>query len=244
MSLNVVITMAGTGSRFLEAGFREPKYEIMARGRSLFDWAIASLNNFLSPDVRLIFVCLAENQSVGYVTARCNALGLRGAHFIELDGVTDGQATSAYLSRGAWNQDAPLLIYNIDTYVDPAFLGLRDIRPGSDGWIPCVKVPGEHWSFVRPNETDWVAEVAEKKRISDYASIGLYWFAHAREYADAYEVFFSDPANLVRGERYIAPLYMHLVRAGRRISYSNLPPEALHALGTPVELQAFIERDT
>jgi len=244
MSLNVVITMAGKGSRFLDAGFTQPKYEIAARGRSLFDWAIASLHNFLSCEVRLVFVCLAENRSVDYVKARCNALGLTGANLVELEQLTDGQATSAYLSRQLWKRDAPLLIYNIDTYVDPAFLRPQDIRPGSDGWIPCVKVPGNHWSFVKPDETDWVVEVAEKNRISDYASIGLYWFAHAWEYVGAYEEFFSDPANLVRGERYIAPLYMHLVRAGRRVSYSSLPPESLHALGTPEELQIFVARQT
>ena len=63
MSLNVVITMAGRGSRFLQAGYKVPKYEIVVSGKSLFDWSLLSLKNFINLDTRVIFVCLKANQS-------------------------------------------------------------------------------------------------------------------------------------------------------------------------------------
>lgn len=237
---NIVITMAGRGSRFYEAGYTVPKYEIGAHGRSLFDWSMLSLRNFLSPDSRVIFVCLAENDSGGYVRARCASLGLADVHILELDALTDGQATSAYLSRHLWREDAPLIIYNIDTYVRPMALRPADIRPGSDGWVPCFQVPGEHWSFVRLGENGWAVDLAEKKRISDYASIGLYWFAHAGRYAQIYERFFADADNLVRGERYIAPLYRQLLAEGGKVSITDLPLDDVHVLGTPAELERFL----
>ncbi|GGY55029.1 glycosyltransferase family 2 protein [Pseudoduganella albidiflava] len=239
---NIVITMAGRGSRFYDAGYTVPKYEIMAHGRSLFDWSMLSLQQFLEQPARLIFVCLKENDSGAYVRERCAALGLADVHVLELDAVTDGQATSAWLSRALWQADAPLLIYNIDTYVEPRALAPADIRPGSDGWVPCFQVPGDHWSFVRLGEDGWATDLAEKERISDFASIGLYWFARAADYASAYERFFADPANLVRGERYVAPLYKQLLRDGGRISIADLDPATVHVLGTPAELQAFLER--
>ncbi|WBS02047.1 glycosyltransferase family 2 protein [Pseudoduganella sp. SL102] len=238
---NIVITMAGRGSRFYDAGYTVPKYEIMAHGRSLFDWSMLSLQQFLEQPARLIFVCLKENDSGAYVRERCAALGLADVHVLELDAVTDGQATSAWLSRDLWQADAPLLIYNIDTYVEPRALAPADIRPGSDGWVPCFQVPGDHWSFVRLGEDGWATDLAEKERIADFASIGLYWFARAADYASAYERFFADPANLVRGERYVAPLYKQLLRDGGRISIADLDPATVHVLGTPAELQAFLE---
>ncbi|RBL65201.1 hypothetical protein C3E98_044345, partial [Pseudomonas sp. MWU13-2625] len=67
MSVNIVITMAGRGSRFYEAGYTVPKYEIQAHGKSLFDWSMLSLKNFLASDSRVIFVCLEENKSAEYV---------------------------------------------------------------------------------------------------------------------------------------------------------------------------------
>src|SRR5450830_1109345 len=113
---NIVITMAGMGSRFTAAGYTMPKYEIMAHGASLFDWSMRSLQHFITPDSRLVFVCLKANNSGPYVRARCTALGWHDVHIVELDALTDGQATSAYLSRDLWLPNAPLLIYNIDTY--------------------------------------------------------------------------------------------------------------------------------
>jgi hypothetical protein len=108
--------------------------------------------------------------------------------------------------------------------------------------VPCFQVPGEHWSFVRLGADGWAVDLAEKQRISEYASIGLYWFADGAGYADAYERFFADPANLVRGERYIAPLYRQLLRDGGKISISDLAPDSVHVLGTPAELELFLAR--
>jgi len=240
MANNIVITMAGRGSRFYDAGYTVPKYEIMAHGRSLFDWSMLSLRNFLTAESRVIFVCLAENNSGEYVRSRCKQLGLEDVHIVELDALTDGQATSAYCSRALWHEDAPLLIYNIDTYVEPAVLNPADIRTGSDGWVPCFQVPGAHWSFVKLGDDGWAVDLAEKTRISDHASIGLYWFAHSGRYAQLYDRFFADENNLVRGERYIAPLYRQLLAEEGKVSISDLPVESVHVLGTPAELDQFL----
>ena len=241
MSLNVVITMAGRGSRFYDAGYTVPKYEIIAHDRSLFEWSMLSLNNFLTSDSRVIFVCLEENKSSDFVLKQTKALGITDVHIIELKEITDGQATSAYLSRELWMPDCPLLIYNIDTYVKPHALQPCGIRLGSDGWVPCFQVPGEHWSFVKLGDDGWAVDLAEKQRISDYASIGLYWFSHAGRYVELYDRFFSDPKNLIRGEKYIAPLYRQLIAEGGKVSLSSLNLFDTHVLGTPAELKRFIQ---
>lgn len=240
VTTNVVITMAGRGSRFYDAGYTLPKYEISAHGRSLFAWSMQSLRNFLTPSSQIVFVCLAENHSTDFVLAQCRALGLGKASIVELDEVTDGQATSAYLSRDLWAREAPLIIYNIDTFVNPRSLHPEQIRPGSDGWVPCFRIDGDHWSFVKLGDDNWAVDVAEKQRISDYASIGLYWFAQAEQYVRAYEEFFAEPANLVCRERYVAPLYKHFIHTGRKVSHSDLPVGDVHVLGTPNELNEFL----
>lgn len=242
MAQNIVITMAGRGSRFYEAGYTVPKYEIMAHGRSLFEWSMLSIRNFLDADSRVIFVCLAENKSADYVNKQCRILGLENVCVVELNQITDGQATSAYVCRDLWRQDLPLLIYNIDTYVNPRVLRPEDIRVGSDGWVPCFRVPGDHWSFVKLGLDGWAVDIAEKRRISDLASIGLYWFARADQYITAYDTFFLDPNNLVRGERYIAPLYKHLIQVGCHVSVAELPEREVNVLGTPAELQIFMDK--
>jgi hypothetical protein len=242
MTQNIVITMAGRSSRFYEAGYAVPKYQIMAHGHSLFYWSMLSLKNFLKRDTRLVFVCLADNDSSDYVRAECSTLGLSDVQIVELPTITDGQATSAYASRAFWQLDAPLLIYNIDTYVHPRALQPEQIRDGSDGWIPCFRVPGDHWSFVQLGDDEWATKVVEKNRISDDASIGLYWFARAGDFVCAYEEFFSNPASLVKGERYIAPLYQNFIQHHKKISITDLPVPDVHVLGTPMELDIFLSK--
>ncbi len=240
MNNTIVITMAGRGSRFYQAGYTVPKYQIEAHGHSLFYWSMLSLRHFINADSRLVFVCLKENHSGDYVHNQCAALGIADVEIFELDALTDGQATSAYLSRGLWRDDGPLIIYNIDTYVEPDALQPDAIRAGADGWVPCFQVPGTHWSFVKLGDDGWATEVVEKRRISDYASIGLYWFARGADYVAAYERYFADAANLVGGERYVAPLYQQLLHDGKKIAIADLDPARVHVLGTPAELADFL----
>ena len=242
MCINVVVTMAGRGRRFAEAGYKVPKYEIRARGRSLFEWSMSSLANFLTRESRLVFVCLSENNAGGFLRKNLPWLSLSDARILELEAVTDGQATSAYRSRDLWRLDAPLLIYNIDTHISPDRLSPALIRAGSDGWVPCAPLAGDHWSFVALGEAGWAVAVAEKERISNYASLGLYWFASARDFLEAYEHVESNAWASADGERYVAPLYGRLIQRGGRVSISVLPPSCVDVLGTPAELDAFVQK--
>ena len=235
---NIVITMAGRGQRFIEAGYKVPKYEISARGRSLFDWSMSSLANFFGPESRVLFVCLKENRSGPFLRDNLSRLPIGDARILELDAVTDGQATSAYRSKDLWHLDAPLLIYNIDTYIDPNRLAPKLIKAESAGWMPCARLSGDHWSFVALGEDGWAVDVAEKTRISDYASLGLYWFAKASDFLAAYEA--DAGSGQTMGERYVAPLYKHLLRKGGKVSISLFPTGSFGILGTPRELKSFV----
>ena len=230
--------MAGRGQRFRDAGYASPKYEIPVRGRSVFDWAMASLDNFITPSARLIFATLRDNDATAFLNTRRPAWPTRDIHVRELPQVTPGQASTAYACRDLWRPASPLLIYNIDTHVEPACLSPAHIPPGADGWIPCARLPGDHWSFARPGADGWVIEVAEKRRISAHCSIGLYWFAQPADFVAAYEESLQDAATQP-AERYVAPLYDWLIRAHRKVAISEVPTNHVHALGTPAELEAF-----
>lgn len=242
MTHTIVITMAGRGARFRDADYKVPKYEIVVHNRTLFEWSMHSLRHFLSAPSKIVFVCWAENHSRDFVLNQSRALGLHQVDVFEIDQMTDGQATSAYVSRALWLTDSPLLIYNIDTYVNPKCLRPELIRAGSDGWIPCFRAQGSHWSFVQVDSTQWAERVTEKEPVSDWASIGLYWFARAQDYVSAYEDYYAQGQHRVNGERYIAPMYNQLIQEGRRVSISELPADAIHALGTPRELHDFEQR--
>ncbi len=239
--IDVVITMGGLGSRFRKAGYTVPKYMIEAKGKTLFEWSMISLDGYKKDVNQYIFIAMKEEgiDMEGFIKEKCQELEIDNYHLILLDYLTDGQATTATLAEKYWNKEHALLIYNIDTYVEPGQMNSEELK--GDGFIPCFKAEGNHWSFVRLDEQERVVEIKEKQRISDHCTLGAYYFKTCDLYKKLYDEYYSEEKNLVKGEKYVAPLYDYLLSKGGEIYISDIAPERVHVLGTPEELQYFLE---
>lgn len=239
MTGTMAITMAGMGSRFAKAGYDRPKYEIEALGRPLFDWSMLSLTAFRDAGWRFRFATRAGLDAAPYLRARCAALGIEVDGVLELDGLTDGQATTALMLAEDAPADAPFAIYNIDTFVAPGAMTPPDPADCA-GWIPCFPAPGDDWSFARLNREGRVAELREKTRISDHATLGLYWFDAAGRYREVYRDHFARPDGAEKGERYVAPMYNRMIEAGASVRIIDLALDDVGMLGTPEQVDAFV----
>ena len=143
------------------------------------------------------------------------------------------------LAAKYWDREHALLIYNIDTYVEAGEMNSGELK--GDGFIPCFRAEGDHWSFVRLDDEGRVAEIKEKKRISDHCTLGAYYFKTCGLYEDLYNEYYRDSEReLVNGEKYVAPLYDHLLSKGGEIYISDISPDKVHVLGTPEELKVFL----
>jgi NDP-sugar pyrophosphorylase family protein len=233
----VVITMAGNGERFRKAGYALPKFKIEVRGHTLFHWAVRSLRAWIEAGSEFIFAARREHAPDAFIAREAESLGIGRYEIVRLDHPTDGQATTALIAgRHLSRRDAPVVIYNIDTYVEPEALSPSAAR--GDGWIPCFPGKGDAWSFARADEGGRVQEVAEKRRIAPHASIGLYWFRSFDLYSDCYVEHFSGERRET-GERYIAPMYNTLIARSGEVRLTLLPESAVHPLGTPEQVEAF-----
>lgn len=238
-NLDIVITMGGLGSRFRKAGYTVPKFMIETRGKTLFEWSILSLKGFADCAARYIFIAMRDESAdvETFIAEQCKALGIADYKLLLLDYLTDGQATTAELASKYWNPEHGLLIYNIDTYVVPGAMNAAELK--GDGFIPCFLGEGDHWSFVRLDESSKAVEVREKTRISENCTLGAYYFKSCALYEKLYREFYADNANLEKGEKYIAPMYNYLIQKGGEVYISVVPTEAVHVLGTPEEVKAF-----
>lgn len=239
--IDVVITMGGLGSRFRKAGYTVPKYMIEAKGKTLFEWSMISLDGYKKDVNQYIFIAMKEEgiDMEGFIKEKCQELEIDNYHLILLDYLTDGQATTATLAEKYWDKEHALLIYNIDTYVEPGQMNSEELK--GDGFIPCFKAEGDHWSFVRLDAQERVVEIKEKQRISDHCTLGAYYFKTCGLYKKLYDEYYSEEKNLVKGEKYVAPLYDYLLSKGGEIYISDIAPERVHVLGTPEELEYFLE---
>ncbi len=237
--MDIVITMAGAGSRFRKAGYSVPKFMIEAHGKSLFEWSMLSLLDYVKEDTHFFFIVRKEDNAASFIEEKCKELGFGDFKVIELDYITDGQATTAMLAAPYWHGTAELMIYNIDTYVEAYEMKASDIK--GDGFIPCFKAAGDHWSFVRLDDKGRAVEVREKERISDNCTLGAYYFSSCDLYEAMYKEYYSSDANLEKGEKYVAPLYNFMIEKGMDVYISTVDYDKVHVLGTPEELKVFID---
>lgn len=240
--IDVVITMGGLGSRFRKMGYDIPKYMIEAKGKSLFEWSMISLEGYRKEVNQYIFIAMRDDKSdvEAFINSKCQELDIKNYHVIVLDYLTDGQATTAMKAAQYWNRENSLLIYNIDTYVEAGEMNSKDLK--GDGYIPCFQAEGDRWSFVRLDESGKVVEIKEKQRISSYCTLGAYYFKTCALYESLYNEYYSNSKNLVNGEKYVAPLYDYLLSKGGDIYISDIDSNKVHVLGTPEELNYFLNR--
>lgn len=236
--LAIIITMAGTGSRFKDAGYNIPKYQIKAKGKTLFEWSMDSLLDYNIHTYKYIFVVKKEDNASDFIKKICNKYQLSNIDIIEIDHLTDGQATTCMLAIPYCHPDDAILVYNIDTYVEPYELKYSNLC--GDGHIPCFYAEGTHWSFVKLNLEGKVIEVKEKERISNNCSIGAYYFSSAKLYQQLYDEFYKGNEKSNKNEKYISPLFNYMLQKNLSVSMSNISAEKVHVLGTPEELNCFL----
>ncbi len=233
--MTVLVTMAGSGSRFRLEGYKVPKFMIRAKGKTLFEWSMSSLRNFF--DQHFIFACLEEHDSK-WISQMAAEIGIGNATIQSRSQVSLGQAQTAYDVLGHVNKRDALWIYNIDTYIEEGVTP-TDIS-GYQGCVHVFESCNSAMSFVRYDDSGRVVEIAEKKVISPWATVGVYGFESATLYSELYkEVYRSSFKNEVNGERYVAPMYDWILRLGGSINSPRLSHSFVHVLGTPQELLDF-----
>lgn len=233
--MNIVMPMAGRGSRFSQIGIATPKPLIPVRGKPMYAWATEGLP--LAQAKRLIFICLDEHLSD---RALADDIQSRyAAHhpiIVALDHVTEGQACTVLTAREWIALDEPLLIFNADTYC-PTTLGGALARLGPvDGVLDVFRAEGDRWSFARVDEQFRVLETAEKRRISEWATTGLYYFRQGSDFVRHAEAMIAANERS-NNEFYVAPVYNRMIAAGADVRANPVPQ--VWVLGTPEDLARF-----
>lgn len=234
--MNIIITMAGEGSRFKDIGFDIPKHEIIAKGKTLFEWSLLSLSDFF--DENFCFIVRKGHYNFDFINNQCTKLKINNYEIIEISSLTSGQAETCMFADKYLEDDSEILIYNIDTYIEEGCLLKGDIKNSYEGFIPVFNGDGDKWSFIKLDENDNVIDVTEKIRISNLCSIGLYYFRSWNDFKNIYKKYRQEIIEKFK-EVYIAPMYKYLIDKKVRIGYSVIDKKRVHILGTPADVQEF-----
>jgi NDP-sugar pyrophosphorylase family protein len=238
--LNIVIPMAGAGSRFEKEGYTDPKPLIRVNGTPMIKAVVDNLRP--TRPHRFIFICQQAHVEAYGLRDRLSAWA-PGCAIVEITGLTEGAACTVLTATDLINTDAPLMIANSDQYVDAdidEYLGVLD-RESLDGLIMTMWADDTKWSFVGLDDEGLVTRVVEKEVISNEATVGIYNFRTGRSFVHAAGSMIANNER-VNNEFYVAPTYNQLIRAGGRIGIHNVGRvgEGMYGLGTPADLVAFL----
>jgi HAD superfamily hydrolase (TIGR01509 family) len=233
--LNVVIPMAGAGSRFEQAGYTFPKPLIEINNQPMIQVVLKNLNI----DANYIFVVQKLHRQKYNLDLMLNLIS-PNCKIIEVDGVTEGAACTSLLTKELINNDQPLILANSDQYIEwnsNEFM-YKMYEQNLDGGILTFESTHPKWSYAKINKNGQVVEVAEKKPISNHATVGIYYWKHGSDFVKYAESMIKKNIR-VNNEFYICPVFNEAIADNKNIKIYNI--EKMWGIGTPEDLQYFLE---
>jgi dTDP-glucose pyrophosphorylase len=237
--LNVVIPMAGEGSRFASAGYELPKPFIDVDGYPMIERVI---ENLAYPGARYILI-VQERHLEAHLDLFASLSQSHPIDIVPIDVKTEGSACTVLFARGLINNASPLLIANCDQLVDGGIQEMVDDckRSKFDGSIMVFDEPGRDgkWSYVKLDTEGHVSEAREKIPISSLATVGIYLFSKGADFVDAAieMILLRDRTN---NEYYTCPVYNYCIRNEKKIGIYEITSDAMHGIGTPDDLSHYL----
>jgi len=242
VALNIVVPMAGRGSRFTQASHTTPKPLIPMNGKPMIQWVIENIRPQRSH--RFIFICQREHlESYPEVSRMLQSL-CPGCVILTLNEVTDGAACTVLTARDLIDYESPLMIANSDQYVEldiNDYLAVGD-SPDIDALIMTFWSDHPKWSYCRMRPDGTVSEVVEKEVVSNEATVGIYNFRRGCDFVRAADRMIEMDLR-VNNEFYVAPTYNQLIDRGGRVITKNIGKDrdGMYGLGVPEDLEFFMK---
>lgn len=233
--LNILIPMAGAGSRFEQAGYTFPKPLIEVNGKPMIQVVVENLNI----DANYIYVVQKSHREKYNLDTMLNLI-TPGCKIVEVDGITEGAACTALLAKEFINNDSPLFFANSDQFVewDSNEFMYKMQESNCDGGIVTFKATHPKWSFARVDDNGLVTEVAEKNPISDNATVGYYYWKQGSDFIKYAEQMIERNIR-VNNEFYVCPVFNQAIEDCKKIRIFE--SSKMWGLGTPEDLKFYLE---
>lgn len=249
--MNILIPMAGAGSRFSQAGYKVHKPAILTTDRrsgNSYPMVICATMDLpgIQPDgSNLIYVMrdfhesdgMKENLQKYYAKAR----------FITVNHLTEGQASTCMLAKELIDSDEELLIAGCDNgmvFDSGKFTSLcksADVMVFTYRHNEAVEEKPEAYGWVYVDKDDNVIDVSIKKPISDtpkedHAIVATFWFRHGRFFVEAAEKMIGEN-DRVNGEFYVDQVIKHALTLGMKVKVFEI--DRYIGWGTPRDYESY-----
>jgi beta-phosphoglucomutase-like phosphatase (HAD superfamily)/dTDP-glucose pyrophosphorylase len=233
--MNVLIPMAGAGSRFASAGYTFPKPLIEVNGKPMIQVVVENLNI----EANYIFIVQKEHYEKYSLQYLLNLIA-PNCNIVQVDGITEGAACTTLLAKELINNDHPLVMANSDQFVEwnsnECLYAFN--ADGIDGGIVSFEATHPKWSYAKVGEDGFVSEVAEKKPISNNATVGIYFWKKGSDYVKYAEQMIEKDIR-TNNEFYVCPVFNEAIQDGKKVRIKDI--DKMWGIGTPEDLNYFLE---
>lgn len=236
---NILIPMAGLGSRFSNEGFKNIKPLIPLNGKTFIEWSIDSVD-FKSVKTQFIFVILEKHSNVLYSHLK----NIKPDCIItSVPELTRGAVETALAAQEYINNDDPLIITNSDQifewnkekYVEYLH------ESNTDADVVVVNANTNKFSYIKLDENNFGLKLTEKEVISDNALVGIHYWKKGKYFVDSGKKLIERDIR-AKNEFYVSLSYNLLIENNLKITcYKLSENEKYLSIGTPEQVYDYLD---
>ena len=237
--LNVIIPMAGAGSRFKIAGYSRPKPFIDINGKMMIERV---LDGIIIPNAHYTLIIqkqfeLQNRDALDILSEKYNFAVLT------VDELTQGACCTALASHSIINNNIPVAFVDSDNIFDKNifsdFISFSKSM-NIDGSLLTVQSNNPSYSYAKTID-GLVTETREKEVFSNHAITGVYFFSKGIDFCTS-AIDLLIYGKKTKNEFYMSNVYNRAIQYyGLKIKVFDIPEEKWHCVGTPELLTQYIK---
>lgn len=229
---NLLVPMAGLGTRFIKKGFSIPKQLINIKDKHLID---ISLDCLVLDDVQLTFVVRDEHVYNFRIDEILRKKFGESINIVILEHETQDVVETCLHAKKFINNKEALIIHLLNMEFSPQFNPHELDNYDADGCILTFKSNSRNHSYVK-HVGELVVETSEKKLISDDACAGIYGFKHGSYFCEMAEQMLEHH-NRIENKFCMTTLYNSFIESGKKVKIVEL--DKIHFFRSPEEFEFY-----
>ncbi len=221
----IVIPMCGSGSRFFNKGFLDPKPLILLNNRPFFFWSAISALSCFKNYSSLHFVVLQEHVEKYDIVKKIKAY-FPFANFLVLPSVLNGPVFTCLYAAEHLDGRKPVIFCDCDL----AFSVKKDSVIDADALLFCFQSNSKAYSYVEIDKKGDAIRTVEKQVISNNAICGCYCFDSTLDFIIAAKKLIN---NNETSEKYMSNVFNYLINDKKRVKICAVDWQL--SFGTPEE---------